>query len=258
MNTLNKAKRKELRYVGIVEARMTSSRLPGKMMMPIGGKPSLQVLIERLRRTPGLSEVVVATTVNPADDCLEDLCDSMGIGCFRGSEEDVLGRVLNAAIFFRTDVIVEITGDCTFIDPELVQECIDAYTNSQVDFVSNCVEKPFYPPGMDARLFSTQLLSYVNTLTTDPDDRDHVSLYFWEHPEQFDLLHVRPDKELNWQEKYIALDTAEDLEMLRDIYDHLYPANPDFSARDILRYLRSNPRVSAISEFVHRKGAHEE
>ena len=258
MNNLNTVNRKELRYVGIVEARMTSSRLPGKMMMPIGGKPSLQILVERLMRTPGLSEVVVATTVNPTDDCLEDLCDSMGIGCFRGSEEDVLGRVLDAATFFRADVIVEITGDCTFIDPELVQECIDAYANSQADFVSNCVEKPFYPPGMDARLFSTQLLSYVNTLSTDQDDRDHVSLYFWEHPEKFDLLHVRPDKELNWPEKYIALDTAEDLEMLRDIYEHLSVENPNFSARDILRYLRANPEVSEICELVYRKGAHEE
>ena len=111
---------------------------------------------------------------------------------------------------------------------------------------------------MDARLFSTQLLSYVNTLSTDQDDRDHVSLYFWEHPEKFDLLHVRPDKELNWPEKYIALDTAEDLVMLRDIYEHLSAENPNFSARDILRYLRANPEVSEISELVYRKGAHEE
>ena len=175
MNTLNSSNRKELRYVGSLEARMTSSILPGKKMMPIGGKPSLQILVERLIRTRGLSEVVVATTVNPSDDCLQELCDSMGIGCFRGSEEDVWGQVLEAATFFRTDVIVEITGDCTFIDPELVQECIDAYANSQADFVSNCVEKPFYPPGMDARLFSTQLLSYVDTLADDSDDRDYVS-----------------------------------------------------------------------------------
>ena len=117
--------------------------------MAIGGKPSLQILTERLQRVSGLSGITVATTVKASDDPLEDLCNKLKIGCFRGSEQDVLQRVLGAARTSGADVIVEITGDCTFLDPDIVEESIDAYKKNDVDFVANCVEKPHYPAGMD-------------------------------------------------------------------------------------------------------------
>ena len=237
----------KFKFVAIVEARMTSSRLPGKMMMTIGGRPSLQILVERLRQTPGLAEIVVATTHNPSDDSLAELCGQLRVGCFRGSEEDVLGRVLGAARFCGADVIVEITGDCTFIDPILVQECVDAYMKSDADFVANCVELPHYPPGMDARIFSTDILAEVDSLTQDPNDREHVSLYIWEHPELYRLLHLRPPQELAWPDKFIALDTKEDLEMMRHIYDALAPKKFVFSAQDILAYLRAHTEISELN-----------
>lgn len=240
-----------LKFGAIVEARMTSSRLPGKMMMPVGGRPSLQVLVERLRQARGLAEIVVATTYNPTDDSLAALCGQLGVQCFRGSEEDVLGRVLGAARSCRADVIVEITGDCTLIDPIIIQECIDAYMKSDADFVANCVELPHYPPGMDARIFSTDILAEVDRLTQDSNDREHVSLYIWEHPERYRLLHVRPPQELAWPEKFIALDTKEDLEMLRHIYDALSPKNRFFSAQDIVTYLRAHPEISELNDAAH-------
>ena len=249
--------RADLKFVGIVEARMTSSRLPGKMMLPIGGKPSLQVLLERLTQTPGLSETVVATTENPTDDPLEELCRGMGVGCFRGSEDDVLGRVLGAARRSEADVIVEITGDCTLVDPEIIQECIEAYKRSDADFVSNSDPVALFPPGMDARIFSTQVLAEVDRLTQAPDDREHVSLYIWEHPERYKLLGVRPGREMDWPEKFIALDTADDLEMITRIYEALAPGNPFFSGEDIVAYLRAHPEVSALNERVQRRGGHE-
>jgi spore coat polysaccharide biosynthesis protein SpsF len=245
----------DLRVVAIIEARMTSSRLPGKMMMPIGGRPSLQVLVERLRQAPGLAGIVVATTGNASDDGMVTLCERLHVPCFRGSEEDVLGRVLGAARFSRADVIVEITGDCTLIDPSIVQECIDAYMKNDVDFVANCVERPHYPPGMDARIFSTDVLAEVDSFTKDPGDREHVSLYIWEHPERYKLLYLRPPEDLAWPDKFIALDTKDDLEMLRRIYDALSPKNPFFSAHDIVAYLRANPEVSRLNDAAHSSEA---
>lgn len=235
---------------------MTSTRLPGKMMIPIGEKPSLQVLIERLQRVPGLVDIVVATTMNSDDDPLNEVCDRMGVGCFRGSEEDVLGRVLGAARAFRGDVIVEITGDCTLIDPAIVQECIDAYKQSDADFVANCVQRPHYPPGMDARIFSSGLLAELDRITQSPDDREHVSLYFWEHPEQYKLHHVAPPPEFALPDLYIVLDEAADLEMLRCLHDALTPAKPDFGLSEILNFIREHPDVNAKSQLVSRRGAH--
>ena len=249
--------RKKMGYVAIVEARMTSSRLPGKMMMEIGGKPSLQILIERLQRVPGLSDIVVATTINPDDTALSELCERLRVGCFRGSEEDVLGRVLGAAKAFRADVIVEITGDCTFLDPEIVQQSINAYIGSNAEFVANCVDCPHYPGGMDTRVFSVDLLADLDKKTTSSDDREHVSLYFWEHADDYKLLHVRPPAEFAYPDMFIALDEKADLEMMRRIYEELSPKEPSFGLREILRLFDEHPDIAEIGKVVYRKGGHE-
>ena len=248
--------RQDLHYEGIVEARMASSRLPGKMLMVIDGKPSLQILTERLQRVPGLSGITVATTENASDDPLEDLCNKLKIGCFRGSVEDVLQRVLGAARTSGADVIVEITGDCTFLDPDIVEESIDAYKKNDVDFVANCVERPHYPAGMDARIFATELLAEADKLTDNLDDREHVSLYFWEHPERYKLLFVKPPPEYAHPEIFIALDEQEDLDMMRRIYEILYPQNPLFSLKDILALLKDKPQIYEMSKSLYRKGVH--
>ena len=199
----------------------------------------------------------MATTVNASDDPLEDLCNKLKIGCFRGSEEDVLQRVLCAARTSDADVIVEITGDCTFLDPDIIQESIDAYKESDADFVANCVEKPHYPAGMDARIFATKLLSEVDKLTGALSDREHVSLYFWEHPERYKLLFVKPPLEYAYPDIFIALDGQGDLDMLRRIYEILYPQNPFFSLNDILVLLKDNPKIYEMSQSVYRKGVHD-
>ena len=250
--------RHELKYAGIIEARMTSSRLSGKMMKLIGGKPSIEILVKRLQQVSGLNQVIVATTVNVADNPLNDFCNQFGIGCFRGSEEDVLGRVLGAARMFGVDVIVEVTGDSTFIDPELTQELIDAYKQSDADFVANCVERPFLPPGMGARIFSMEALGEVDRITQDLDDREHVSLHFWEHPDKYKLLHLKPPPELVSFDQHIALDGPGDLEMLRHIYDALEPQNHFFTAREIIEFLHDHPDVAKLSRKVKRKGTHNE
>ena len=166
-----------MKIVATIEARMTSSRLPGKVLMPIMGKPMLAYLIERLKRSR-VDEIVVATTDRPTDDLIEQLATNLGVGCFRGSEEDVLGRVLLAAKSVGADVIVEITGDCPLIDPDIVDQVLDVYLSQQVDYASNTLKRT-YPRGLDVQVFSTNLLDEVNILTSDPIDHENVSLYIY-------------------------------------------------------------------------------
>ncbi len=236
-----------LRTVAIVEARMTSSRLPGKMMMDVGNKPSLQVLVERLALTPGLDDIILATTFNVSDDPLARLMKNLGYLAFRGSEQDVLGRVLGAAKASRAEVIVEITGDCTLIDPDVVQETIDAYRKSTADFVANCIERPHYPPGFDARVFSMEVLRKLDLIAVSPTDREHVTSFIWENPGSFSAEHVRPPMTLAHPDLFVALDRYDDLALIRRIYDYLYPTNPRFTIREIVNYLLTHPEEALVA-----------
>lgn len=239
------------RVVATVEARMTSSRLPGKMALQMVGKPVLALLLERLKRVPGLDDIVLATTVNAADNALEQIAQQSGARCFRGSEDDVLGRVLGAARAHRADVIVEITGDCVALDPFIIQECLDVYLAGGYDFVANCVELS-YPVGMDARIFSTEALALVDQWGQSPSDREHVSSYFWEHPDRFRVCHVKAPPDLARPDLWIALDYAEDYEFIKAILEELYPRNPGFTLRDILALLKARPELLGINAHLQR------
>src|ERR1700761_1949451 len=130
-----------MKTIATIEARMNSSRLPGKVMLPILGKPALQLLVERLQRSSSLDGIVIATTTHPADAVLERLAAKLGVGCFRGSEEDVLERVLLTAQSAQADVIVEITGDCPLMDPAMVDAVVASHRTGKLDYVSNCIRR---------------------------------------------------------------------------------------------------------------------
>ena len=241
-----------MKTVATVEARMNSSRLPGKVLRPILGKPTLELLIERLRRARTVDQVVVATTIHPADDPLERLAGRLGVGCFRGSEEDVLGRVFGAARSVKADVIVEITGDCPLIDPEVIDRVVEIYRGSDADYVSNGLRRT-YPDGLDTQVFATAILAEVAELTNDPADREHVSLYIYEHPERYKLLNVESGLPESAWDPRLTLDTAEDLELISSIYHALYPENPTFGLADILALLYRNPHWLAVNRHVQQK-----
>src|SRR6266849_9654707 len=173
-----------MKTVAIVQARMSSSRLPGKILRPVLGKPLLELLVERLKRTTSVDEVVIATTANEGDNEVESLTQRLGIGCFRGSEHDVLDRVLRAAQAASADVIVEITGDCPLIDFTVIDKLVDVYQKNSYDYVTNVLKRT-YPRGLDTQVFATSVLEEVSRLTDDPVDHEHVSLYIYEHPERF-------------------------------------------------------------------------
>jgi len=238
--------------VATIEARMSSSRLPGKIMKDILGKPLLERLVERIRRAELVDEVVVATTVNPQDDLVESWAKKAGISIYRGSEEDVLLRVLEAAKAFNGEIIIELTGDCPLLDPQIIDEVIRFYLHSDVDYASNIVERT-YPRGLDVQIFSTAVLNEVNRLTQDPADHEHVSLYIYEHPERFKLGRLTANKSLCFPEYRLCVDTPEDFFVVESVYKELYLKNPAFNTRDVLHYLRQNPEIAQHNQQIQQK-----
>lgn len=241
-----------MKTVAIIEARMRSTRLPGKVLAPVLGRPLLELLVERLARATRLDGVVVATTTHPDDAAVEALARRLGVGCFRGSEEDVLDRVLRAARAFTVDTIVEITGDCPLIDPAVVDGLVAAYRAGGFDYVSNVLRRT-YPRGLDAQVFSTATLEEVARLTRDPADREHVSLYIYTHPERFALHNVPSALPAKWWDLRLTVDTAADLALVTVIYESLYPQNPAFGLADVLGLLERRPELIDLNRHVEQK-----
>ncbi|HAH05417.1 MAG TPA: spore coat biosynthesis protein F [Elusimicrobia bacterium] len=238
----------------IVEARMTSTRLPGKVLLPGAGKPMLAHMIERLKRIPEVTRVIVATTENKSDDAIAVLAREMGAGCFRGSEEDVLGRVVLAAQRFKTDLIVEITGDDPLADPGISSSVIRTFLEhaGEVDYVANDLEETF-PIGFNTRAFPRELLERVERKTSHPVDREHVVNYFCKHPAEFRLRNVAAEGPLRRTDIRLTLDTREDYEVIRSTFSALYPQDPAFTAADIIAYLDAHPAVRDMNKAVQQR-----
>ncbi len=247
--------RKE-KIVAIVEARMTSNRLPGKVLLPIGGIPALELLVSRLRQSKHIDAICVATTINAADDVIVALAQKLDISFFRGSESDVLGRVLGAAQSMSADIIVEITGDCPFVDPELVDRGVEEFFAKDLDYASNTINAT-YPNGFDIQVFPTAVLAEVDMLTDDPVDRTHVSYYIYMHPEKYRLHNWVADEASTGPQLRMTLDEDSDYRALLTVFDALSGENPNFSARDVVQYLRTHPEVVAMNDSVRQKEAHE-
>lgn len=242
-----------MKTIATIEARMTSSRLPGKVLLPAQGVPMLARMVERLRMVPSLDGIVVATTVNATDDPIEALAGELGVGCWRGSEDDVLARVLDAAHAHDIGVIVELTGDCPLIDPAIVERCIQAYRAAGVDYLSNVMERT-YPIGMDTQVFATSVLDDVARRTSDPTDHEHVSLYIYRHPEIYSLRNVAAPPEHHDPDLRLTLDTRQDYQLIDAVFAALLPSRgPGFTLGDVLDLLRTRPELREINNHVaHR------
>jgi spore coat polysaccharide biosynthesis protein SpsF len=238
------------RVVATIEARMTSSRLPGKVLLPANGKPLLELMVERLKRAEHVDEIVIATTEDATSDPLQQLAERLNIGCFRGSEDDVLARVLGAAQAYDADLIVELTGDCPLIDPALVDHVIARHREGGADYTANLLEKS-YPLGFAVQVFPTEVLEEVASLTDDPADREHVSLYIYEHPERYRLRSVVSDHPES-AELRLTVDTPEDYELVKTVFEEL-PAG--FTLHDILELFDRRPELKAINQHVEQKKA---
>lgn len=241
-----------MKTVIINQARMTSTRLPGKVLLTVLGKPLLEYQIERLRRVKLADGIVVATTTNITDQPIVDLCGRLNLPCFRGPENDVLARYYEAATLHRADVVVRVTSDCPIIDPDVVTEVIRYYRGHQdcCDYVSNGLRRT-YPRGMDTEVFSYKALCEAFLESTDDADREHVTPFIYRHPERYRLANVafREDQSRHrW-----TVDTAEDFELVRRIIEALYPVNKDFTLDETLKLLDSHPDWAKINAHVEQK-----
>lgn len=232
---------------------MGSSRLPGKVLLPAAGKPMLEHLIERLRRVAPIDAIVVATTVNPQDACLLEFAARKGVRGYAGSEDDVMARVIGAAESAAADLVVEITGDCPLIDPRIVEQTIGMYFANPCDYASN-VQVRSYPDGMDTEVFLLQTLKRSAEMTSDPLDREHVSLHMRRHPGVFRQVTLVAPPEEHWPELGLTLDEEADYRLLKRIIEHFGAAHPYFSCREVVALLRAHPEWVDINRQVRRKG----
>lgn len=245
-------RRGRMKKIAIIEARMKSSRLPGKVLRPILGKPMLELLIERLKQSKQLDEIVVATTVFESDEPIEALTQRLNVGCFRGSEDDVLDRVLKAAQQYSADIVVEITADCPMIEAEKIDAMLLSYQYMDYDFMANRLDGS-YPPGLGMRIFWRKTLERVAILTQDPVDHEHVTLYVWEHPETFSLYHFQNNLDKKYWDLRLTVDTEEDFVFIRSIFEELYHRNPAFNLYDIIDVLERKPALLEINKQVQDK-----
>jgi len=249
INGENKSK-----IVATIEARMTSSRLPGKHMMTVCGQPMLGHLVDRLKAVESIDTIVLATTKNKADDLLAEYALGIDIEVFRGDEEDVMGRVIGAGKSVNADIVVEITGDCPIIDPSIVEQTIAMFKAHSVDYVSNAMVRS-YPDGMDVQVMGLHTLRKSSAMTSDPLDLEHVTLHIRNNPEIFTRVHLVAPPELHWPELGLTLDEQKDYELLSCLIDFFQELNPTFSCLDAINHLRGNPNLVAINDTVLRKGS---
>jgi spore coat polysaccharide biosynthesis protein SpsF len=233
----------------IVQARLGSTRLPRKILAPLAGQPLLQHIVDRTRASKSVGLLVVATTVNPQDDELVVWCEERGLAVFRGSSDDVLGRFYGAASQYGMDVVARITSDDPFKDPQILDAVVSMLTESALDFACNN-HPPSFPEGLDTEVFTFSALSRAHDAATDPFEREHVTQYFYRHPEQFrqmNLSHTSDISSLRW-----TIDTPLDLAMAQRVYDELYRPGQIFLMEDILALLARNPEIARVNSSVDR------
>lgn len=239
------------KVVATIEARMTSSRLPGKVLMKSCGKPILQHIIERLRNSRRIDDIIVATTVNREDKPIIDLCESIQCLYYRGSEEDVLDRVVKTAQYAKAGVVVEITGDCPFVDWRHIDKLVSIYFDNKYDFVSNNIERS-YPLGFDVRVFPVSNIDKLNKESTNPLDHEHVSIHFPNHPDKYKCYNLSAEGEENRPELEFTLDEIDDYYLIDRIFEGLYFDNKDFSCLDVIRYVDCHPEIMHLIRGIKR------
>ncbi|MFH1846196.1 MAG: glycosyltransferase family protein [Candidatus Omnitrophota bacterium] len=243
---------KNKKIVAIIQARMGSTRLQGKILMDIAGRPMLWQVVNRIRNCYMVDEIVVASTIESEDDAVEDFCGKNGINCFRGSEDDVLDRYYQAASINNADVVVRITADCPLIDPVTVDKVLAEYLSKcdEYDGASNVIERT-YPRGLDTEVFSFPALAKIWAVAKKAHEREHVTVYFYEHPEEFNMFSVKNNKDLSsfrW-----TVDEESDLTMVRKIFENFKGNKNIFSASDIVAFFKTRPDVKAFNENVEQK-----
>lgn len=238
--------------LGILQARMTSTRLPGKVLEPILGVPMIGRQIERLRRASSLDGLVVATSVDSSDDPLVAYLESISVPVVRGSLDDVLWRFAAVLDAFSPEAVVRLTADCPLTSPVVVDQVVGDFLSGGADYVSNTLE-PSFPDGVDVEVVRASALRWVAENSTDPHEHEHVTLGVYRRPERFVCRNVARPVDLSalrW-----TVDNPDDLAFVRAVYDALYESDPGFDVPEILALLRAQPSLSRTSADSARNAA---
>ncbi len=241
------------KVVGILQARMSSTRLPGKVLLPIMGRPMLARQLERLQRSKSLHQLVVATSDGSSDEPIAEVCVTENVPCFRGSLNDVLDRFTRCAHSFGASHIVRLTGDCPLTDPELIDELVAFYLSRNVSYASNC-RPTSLPDGLDAEIFTIEALEAAWREADEPFAREHVVPFIVRQPDRFSIANWTTEEDfssLRW-----TVDEPEDFDFVTKVYEALYPRNPRFGFKDVLALMQQQPElVSMNNRFERNQGS---
>jgi spore coat polysaccharide biosynthesis protein SpsF len=241
-----------MKVVAIIQARINSTRLPSKIMLELSGKTILEHDIERIRQIKNINQIVIATTENQEDIQVENEAKRLGVELFRGSSENVLSRYYNSATKFNADIVVRFTSDCPLIDPLISQNIIDFFIRNKdkYDFVSNTIKRT-YPRGLDTEVFSYKALEEAYNNALSQSEIEHVTPYIWSNPEKFRIYQCLNDEDFSmfrW-----TVDTKEDFELVKIIYQRLYHGEHNFYMHDILKLFQEDKSLFSINECVEQK-----
>lgn len=236
--------------LSILQARMSSNRLPGKVLKPILGKPMLSLQIERIKRSRKIDQLIVATSKEISDDEIEDLCNKMQIQCYRGDLNNVLDRFYHATLLYKPEHIVRLTGDCPLIDPEIIDKVIEFYIRGKFDYATNSIKPYTFPDGLDVEVFTFSALEAAWSEAFLPVDLEHVTPFIRSNPERFKI--GRYCNEIDLSHLRWTVDREEDFELVKHIYEELYPQNEAFATKDILNLIQRDPSLLSVNSHIPR------
>lgn len=242
-----------MKVLTVIQARLGSTRLPGKVLMKIEGKTVLQHTIERVRASKKAGRIVVATTIKEEDLKIVKLCAGLGVSVYCGSEDDVLDRYYQAAKIIKADPVVRITSDCPLIDPEVIDRVIGFYFRTKQDYATNTFP-PTYPDGQDVEVFSFSALKRAWKESRLASEREHVSLYIRNHPELFKITNLKYRQDLS--RKRWTLDRYEDYKFIKTVYRPLYRKNRIFGMNEVLNFLKKHPELEQLNQHISRSEGH--
>jgi spore coat polysaccharide biosynthesis protein SpsF len=240
--------------LALLQARMSSTRLPGKVLLRTCGKPLLQHQIERVRRAAGIDRLVVATSTDPSDDAIAGLCAALDVPIFRGSLDDVLDRFVQGMRPHRPEWVVRLTGDCPLADPDIIDRVIARAKDGGADYVSSALH-PTFPDGMDAECVRAAVLEQAWSEAVLPSEREHVTAFVYNRPGRYRLDEVRHGEDLSglrW-----TVDEPRDFVFVSQVYEHLYARHPAFGMDDILALVRRMPDLARLNASIPRNEGYE-
>jgi spore coat polysaccharide biosynthesis protein SpsF len=245
-----------MKIVAIIQARMASTRLPGKVLRELAGKPMLEHVIDRVKNSQMTDEIVIATSRNEKDERIVELAKLLNVIWFAGSEEDVLDRYLKAAEQVAADIVVRITGDCPLVDPHTIDRIVRRHIKLNVDYTRTLIDQNnsrSFPRGLDTEVFSINVLRKVDELAKKPREREHVTIFIYEHPKMFKIKIIGAEESLQRSKYRLCVDVEEDLRLITEIYNRLYIPSGIIDINEAIKLLDNNLDLQKINAHVKQR-----